>query len=1251
MQKYDHELDMMSENSAALVLKEISTGAKVLELGPATGYMTRYMKEQLNCSVYCIEYDPDSAEQASIYSEKMIVSDLEDFSVWTTQLSGEKFDYILCVDVLEHLRDPHRVLKEVVKYLEEEGSVIASIPNISHNAIIMSLLQGEFKYNQLGLLDNTHVKFFTKESIIELLSEAGLEIVKMKATKARPEETEFHKRYEEFPESVQDYLLSNPEGHAYQYISVAKKIPSSKSSEKHNANSFPISTIEPIYDQLQVFWSEDGHFSEEKSAQCHMHYDNKYYVYKIALPPATIKKVRIDPGSWSAFINIKTLKLVKRDGEYITTIQESSAENGFAHLSVVNNLTIVGKKNELKVFASNRDPQMIWDLPELPAQDVFEVWIELSALKGSSVVERIESVISDYNAQIGSLEMSYNKVEEKYNNLDKVYRTLEERFEQSSRELGIERSEKEVLLKEHQDRLDELQHKVNMERQINEQMNRLVEEIQNSRSWRITKPLRYVGNLYRKVRPKLSKFVALVFRRQFRMEQIPHRNLKCMDQDHWEAVGEDPSFILKGKFPTGWVVMKVTIIAETDVPLKLYWDRGNGMSEQDSAVVGISVQGNDKEQTFKVLIPHDAISLRLDPGEEPIRFLLKGLRFIKISKYHVLFDSLRNYTRMRGGLIRSILPLSRKAIHILKRSGLSGLKSQTRYALGLTQNIDMTQNYQKWVESRALTAIREKEIKLEISQFAFKPLISIIVPVYNVEEKWLRKCIDSVRNQLYTNWELCLADDASPKKHIREVLDEYKLTDPRIKVVYRERNGHISECSNSAIAVATGEFIGLLDHDDELSRDALYENVKLLNRHPDADLIYSDEDKVTEEGERHSPFFKPDWSPDLLLSQMYICHFSIYRKSIIDRIGGFRKGYEGSQDYDLALRFTELTDAVYHIPKILYHWRTIPESTASGAVAKSYTDDSGYKALQDAVLRRGLNAKVEAMDIPNAYMLRYHPIDEPLVSIIIPTRNMAEILEKCLVSIFTKTNYANYEVIIADNGSNEEETIQLFNKWKEKEPHRFRVIRIDIPFNYSKINNIAVSEAKGELILLLNNDVEVISEDWITDMAGQAVREKIGAVGACLLYPDNTIQHAGVVLGIGGVAGHSHKYFDAHDYGYFSRLKVISNYSAVTAACLMVRKTIFEEVGGLEEQLQVAFNDIDFCLKIRQKGYYNIFLPQAKLYHYESKSRGHEDTPEKIKRFNSEVDFMRQKWGRQLENDPFYNVNLTKEREDFSILF
>jgi GT2 family glycosyltransferase len=347
---------------------------------------------------------------------------------------------------------------------------------------------------------------------------------------------------------------------------------------------------------------------------------------------------------------------------------------------------------------------------------------------------------------------------------------------------------------------------------------------------------------------------------------------------------------------------------------------------------------------------------------------------------------------------------------------------------------------------------------------------------------------------------------------------------------------------------------------------------------------------------------------------------------------------------------TELTKHIYHIPKILYHWRSIPESTASGVTAKEYTNSAGFRAVNDAIQRRKIDGWVETdSEIANLYRVHYQPTANPLISIIIPTRNMGGILEKCISSIFTKTNYIHFEVIIVDNGSNEQETFDVFNKWLKQEPKRFFVERMDIPFNYSKLNNQAVEVARGDLILLLNNDVEVISPDWLGEMAGQAIRPEIGAVGACLLYPDNTIQHAGIILGIGGIAGHSHKYYAEDHPGYFSRLKIIVNYSAVTAACLMVRRELYLKVGGLSTELSVAFNDVDFCLKLRSEGYYNIWLPQVRLYHHESKSRGQEDTPEKLLRFNKEIEYMNKRWIKMLKNDPFYNINLTAKHEDFSL--
>jgi GT2 family glycosyltransferase len=503
---------------------------------------------------------------------------------------------------------------------------------------------------------------------------------------------------------------------------------------------------------------------------------------------------------------------------------------------------------------------------------------------------------------------------------------------------------------------------------------------------------------------------------------------------------------------------------------------------------------------------------------------------------------------------------------------------------------------------------------------------------------------------VYPHWELCIADDASSQLHVKQILEEYSTKDQRIKVIFRRKNGHISAASNSALKLATGEFITLLDHDDLLPPDALYEVASLLNRHPEADMIYSDEDKVNEHQELLDPYFKPDWCPDLLLSQNYICHLGTYRRTLINKIGGFRIGYEGSQDYDLVLRLTEKTNNIFHIPKVLYHWRIHSESAASGGEAKPYAYEAGKKALQDMLRRRGEKGQVTSHhNIPGIYTVRYEISEYKLVSIIIPTRNFGDILDCCLKSIFEKTSYPNYEVIVIDNGSDEIATLKIFDAWKRKEPQRFKVFTLDIPFNYSLLNNYGVSVSKGDYLLFLNNDTEIFTSDWIEAMVEQAQRSSVGAVGALLLYPDNTIQHAGVVLGIQGVAGHGHKNFQISAPGYFSRLLCVSNYAAVTAACMMSRRDVYDQVNGFDETLKVAFNDVDFCLKIREQGYQNILLPHVVLYHYESKSRGLEDTPEKQARFRKEIEIMQNRWANLIANDPCYSPNLTLESDDYSI--
>ena len=573
--------------------------------------------------------------------------------------------------------------------------------------------------------------------------------------------------------------------------------------------------------------------------------------------------------------------------------------------------------------------------------------------------------------------------------------------------------------------------------------------------------------------------------------------------------------------------------------------------------------------------------------------------------------------------------------HTIQRAKIEKLRNQASYPNWLARN--------EVLDIEAMTQ--------EIATFHYQPKISIAMPVYNVEEKWLRLCIDSILNQVYTNWELCMADDASTDPNVKKILTEYQQLDERIQVVFREQNGHISEATNSALAIATGEFVALLDNDDELAINAFYEVVKVLNENPELDLIYSDEDKIDMDGNRSDPAFKPDWSPDLLLGTNYISHLGVYRRSILEEIGGFRKGYEGSQDYDLVLRFTEKTtkERIKHIPKVLYYWRMLPTSTAVDQGSKGYAFEAGLRAVQDALVRRGINGHATHGAANGLYDVYYDIKSDKLVSIIIPTKNGYKDVQRCVSSIIEKTTYQNYEIIMADNGSTDPKMHELYAEFEQQLPGRFFVESIDIPFNFSTINNRAAKKAHGEYLLFLNNDTEVITENWLTLMVSFAQQERIGCVGAKLLYPNNTVQHAGVILGLGGVAGHGHYGYPHGDLGYFGRLAINVNYSAVTAACLLMKKADFDAVGGFEEAFTVAFNDVDLCLKVQALGRDNVWLHEAELYHFESQTRGYDDKGKKKKRFEQEKVMMEEKWGPLIENDPFYNPNLTRDIPNFSL--
>lgn len=599
--------------------------------------------------------------------------------------------------------------------------------------------------------------------------------------------------------------------------------------------------------------------------------------------------------------------------------------------------------------------------------------------------------------------------------------------------------------------------------------------------------------------------------------------------------------------------------------------------------------------------------------------------------------------------------LAVKALAIFGQEGwqgvrlrLSGVQPGAPVVTSEGQVVDRN-DYQTWIKLYdSLDAQAIERIRAEIASFEKCPKISVVMPVYNAPLEFLKQAIESVQAQLYPHWELCIADDASTDAGVRSMLESFAKADPRIKVVFREKNGHISAASNSALELASGDFVALLDNDDLLPLHALYFVAKCILINKDVSLIYSDEDKIDVNGNRHDPYFKSELNIDLLYSQNMFSHLGVYKRSLLSDVGGFQLGMEGSQDYDLLLRCLEKVDAkqIVHIARVLYHWRVHPASTAMSADAKPYAMIAGERAINAHFSRMGVNGHVELIGFG------YKPIYDlpsvlPLVSIIIPTRNAHALVRQCIDSVKRLTSYKNYELILVDNGSDETESLL---EWRRLEAVGVKVLRDDGPFNYSSLNNKAVKVAQGEVLVLLNNDTEVIEPKWLDIMVGHALRPDIGPVGAKLLYKDKTIQHAGVVLGMGGAAGHANYKLTEKSHGYFGRASLTSNFSAVTAACLAVRRNLYLEIGGLDEvNLQIAFNDVDFCLRLGQAGYRCVYAPDAVLYHHESVSRGAEDDPQKRARFKKESEWMSNKWASLIESDPYYSPNLTLEHSDFSL--
>lgn len=596
--------------------------------------------------------------------------------------------------------------------------------------------------------------------------------------------------------------------------------------------------------------------------------------------------------------------------------------------------------------------------------------------------------------------------------------------------------------------------------------------------------------------------------------------------------------------------------------------------------------------------------------------------------------------RIMNGLFENI----KKAQKYYLRFGFSAtivrvIKKITRYDYRM---------YMKWYKkNRPSEEILKQQRKHE---FEYQPKISIVVPLYKTPERYLEELVRSVKEQTYSNWELCLSDGSGENSPLLSILQKYETEEERIKVAYNKHPLHISENTNEALKIASGDYIAFADHDDLIAPNALYEFVNVLNEDTSIDIVYTDEDKIDMQGKIHFlPHFKSDFSIDKLRSGNYICHFFLVKRDVFQKVGFLNHEYDGAQDFDFTLRCVETTSNIKHIPKILYHWRAHKDSTAENPESKNYAYEAGVKAVQAHYERQGIKAIVEQSQHKGIYRTRYILQSNPLISIVIANKDHVDDLKKCISSIETKSSYKNYEFVLIENNSVQDETFQYYKDLEENCPNVRVVYWSDKGFNYAAINNFGVKHANGEYILFLNNDTELVNEDSIQEMLGYCMRDDVGAVGARLYYEDKSIQHAGIIIGLGGIAGHAFAGSLYENPGYCGRIHMAQNYSAVTAACMMVKKSVFERVQGFDERYAVALNDVDLCLRMREEGYLIVYTPYAEFYHYESKSRGYEDTTEKRERFESERALFKAEWESVFaKGDTYYNPNLTLDKTDFS---
>lgn len=1109
--KYEFKLNTAEVNDSHMGLaRRIHAGEKILELGCSSGYLSRFLKQDLGCRVVGVDIDRDALRDAAAYCDKAILADLDD-PAWLEKIGWEKFDTILCADVLEHLKNPVALLASLKPFLNPKGRVLASIPNVAHASIRLELLQGHFDYERLGIMDDTHLHFYTLDGCVAMMMQAGFLCSDVAYSIHDIADEVIDSSFQAMGMTISAQgrqRLHAPDATAFQYIIEA--FPAAEALLKHKP---PILSPKPLVSS------------------------GAFYSHKQEMIDGLERQVKL--------LETERLRLVN--------------ENNALLVHNKNHLSNIDALNE-KLLARERECDAEKIHNKNHEQNIREFERSVLALEREINAERI-----------------HNKNHE--NNI--------KAFEQKVAALEQERDAEKIHNQNHLKNIQAFETKVAALEQ-----ERDAEKIHNQN---------HVNNIH-----ALEAKVTV-------LEQACEAE-KTHNQNHLRTIAE-------------WV-KTLRFLDERLFDFTLHIEALNLEKQQLHVAVADANAELQRWQTHAGNLRAEADRLEEVLQRVHKKASYRAIRFIKDSP---------------GAIVNT-----------LKRSKRNALVGGGHSSAAPTIENYNGHDYTAWLARYGDVTSSLKGLDEQAKTWAVTPKIAILMPTYNTTPACLEEAIESVLAQVYPFWELCIADDASSEAHVKAIIQRYAAADCRIKTVFRTQNGHISVASNSALELVSADYVALMDHDDVLTPDALFWVAQTIHEYPEVQLIYSDEDKLNIQGERYGPYFKPDWNPELFMSHNFICHLGVYKTARIRELGGFDPAFDGAQDYNLALRYVAaIADhEIKHIPRILYHWRAMPGSTANGIHEKPYAEPLIRKAVEQALTAKGVAAKVTAHALlPGALRVRYQlPKCLPLVSIVIPTRNGFSLLKRCVESILTKTDYANIEIIIIDNGS-DDWIAQRYLAYLEAD-ERITVLRDDSPFNYAALNNKAVALAKGEIIALLNNDLEVINDDWLSEMVSYVLQPGVGAVGAKLYYPNDLIQHAGVIVGLGGVAGHSHKHFPRDNAGYCGRLFLTQNLSAVTAACLVVKKTVFDQVGGFDAvNLSVAFNDVDFCLRIQEAGFWNVWTPYAELYHYESATRGYEDTPEKQARFTREIEYMKQRWGAALLKDPAYNPNLTLDREDFSFAF